>query len=145
MLSPKLFYLYTEEIFKKKEDIRGVVVGGQNINNMRFADDTLLVAEGEEELQELVDEVKEESMKNGLKMNVKKTKTMVIRRDTNEESNIEITVEGRTLEQVGSYVYLGQLITEDGRSCKEIRRRIEIARKEFINMKNQLTSGKIID
>ena len=58
-------------------------------------------------------------------------------------SKVNITVEGRSLEQVESYVYLGQLITEEGRCDKEIRRRIEIARKEFINMKSILTSRKL--
>ena len=111
VLSPKLFNLYTEEIFRKSEDIKGVVVGGRNINNLRFADDTLLIAEGEEELQQLTDKVREDSKTNGLEMNVKKTKTMIIRRDVKDGSKVNIEVEGRTLEQVESYVYLGQLIT----------------------------------
>ena len=110
-MSPKLFNLYTEEIFRKSEDIKGVVVGGRNINNLRFADDTLLIAEGEEELQQLTDKVREDSKTNGLEMNVKKTKTMIIRRDVKDGSKVNIEVEGRTLEQVESYVYLGQLIT----------------------------------
>ena len=84
--------------------------------------------------------MREESLENGLRINVKKTKTMIIRRDIKDGSKVNISVEGRPLEQVESYVYLGQLITEDGR---EIRRRIEIARKEFINMKNILTSRKL--
>ena len=87
--------------------------------------------------------MKEDSLEDGLKMNVKKTKTMVIRRDISDGSKVNITVDGRALEQVESYVYLGQLITEDGRSDKEIRRRIEIARREFLNMKSILTSRKL--
>ena len=84
VLSPKLFNLYTEEIFRKSEDIKRIVVGGRNINNyiriynLRFADDTLLISEGEEELQQLTDKVREDSKINGLEMNVKKTKTMII-------------------------------------------------------------------
>ena len=103
----------------------------------------MLIGESEEELKKLTDGVREESLENGLKMNVKKTKTMIIRRDIKDGSKVNITVEGRSLEQVESYVYLGQLITEDGRCDREIRRRIEIARKEFINMKNILTSSKL--
>ena len=141
VLSPKIFNQYTEKIFRKSEDIRGIVVGGRNINNLRFADDTLLIAEGEEELQILVDMVKEDSLEDRLKMNVKKTKTMVIRRDSSDGSKVNITVDGRALEQVESYVYLGQLITEDGRSDKEIRRRIKKARRE--SLKSILTSRKL--
>lgn len=143
VLSPKLFNLYTEEIFAESEELKGIVVGGRNITNLRFADDTLLMAESEEELQKIVDEVREESLEHGLRMNVKKTKTMVIRRNIKEECKVSIKVEGKELEQVESYIYLGQQITEDGRSDKEIRRRIEIARTNFINMKSILTSRKL--
>ena len=76
-------------------------------------------------------------------MNVKKTKTMVIRRNINEECKVSIKVEGKELEQVKSYTYLGQQITEDGRSDTEFRKRIEIARQSFINMKSVLTSRKL--
>ena len=91
-----------------------------SIKDLRFADDTLLIAESEEELQKLVTQVEENSKEYGLEMNVKKTKTMVIRRDVKEECNIKIKVNGKTLEQVKKYVYLGHLITEDGRCDHEI-------------------------
>ena len=110
---------------------------------MRFADDTLLLAETEEELQELVEQVEKNSLEYGLEMNVKKTKTMVIRRNVQEERKIKIMVNGKELEQVEKYVYLGHLITEDGRCDQEIRRRIEIARAAFIKMKSVLTSRKL--
>ena len=86
------------------------------------------MAESEEELQRIVDAVREASLERGLRMNVKKTKTMVIRRNINEECKVSIKVEGKELEQVKSYTYLGQQITEDGRSDTEIRKTIEIAR-----------------
>ena len=121
----------------------GIVIGGLNITSLRFADDTLLMAESEEELQRIVDAVREASLERGLRMNVKKTKTMVIRRNINEECKVSIKVEGKELEQVKSYTYLGQQITEDGRSDTEIRKRIEIARQSFINMKSVLTSRKL--
>jgi hypothetical protein len=143
VLSPKLFNIYTEEIFSKNENLKGVVIGGISIKDLRFADDTLLLAESEEELQELVDQVGGNSLEYGLEMNTKKTKTMVIRRDVKEECKIKIKVNGKILEQVDKYVYLGHLITEDGRCDQEIRRRIEIARAAFINMKNILTSRKV--
>lgn len=143
VLSPKLFNVYTEEIFNRNEDLKGVRIGGISINDLRFADDTLLVAESEEELQELLSQVEANSLEFGLEMNVKKTKTMVIRRDVKEECNIKIQANGKTLEQVKKYVYLGHLVTEDGRCDHEIRRRIEIARAAFIKMKSILTSRKL--
>ena len=73
VLSPKLFNLYTELIFRKSIEIKGCVVGGVNINNLRYADDTALIAESEKDLQELVYNVQVESEKMGLKMKVKKT------------------------------------------------------------------------
>ena len=96
------------------------------INNLRYADDNVLLAENGEELQKLVDAVKEGSLKFGLE-----TKTMIIRRDVNEDSKVEIKVDGVILEQVESYQYLGQLITEDGRCEKDIRRRISIAKTQL--------------
>ena len=143
VLSPKLFNVYTEDIFEDSEELTGIVIGGLNITSLRFADDTLLMAESEEELQRIVDAVREASLERGLRMNVKKTKTMVIRRNINEECKVSIKVEGKELEQVKSYTYLGQQITEDGRSDTEIRKRIEIARQSFINMKSVLTSRKL--
>ena len=143
VLSPSLFNMYTEEIFKEFNEMPGIKLLGEFINNLRYADDTVLLAETEEELQELVNAVKEGSLKFGLEMNTKKTKTMIIRRDVNDGSKVDIKVDGVTLEQVESYQYLGQLITEDGRCEKEIRRRIGIAKTNFLKMKNVLTTKKL--
>ena len=73
-------------------------------------------------------------------MNVKKPKTMVIRKNVKSRCKVEITVDGKVLEQVKQYLYLGHIITEDGKCEVEIKRRIEIARSNFISMKNLLTS-----
>ena len=135
--------MYTECIFKEIEDLQGIKLFVEFINNLRYADDTVLLAESEEELQVLVDAVKEESLKYGLEMNTKKTKTMVIRKNTHEVVNAKIKVDGVILEQVEKYQYLGQLITEDGRCEVEIKRRIEIARTNFMKMKEVLTSKKL--
>ena len=91
-------------------------------SNLRYVDDKVLIAETIVELQELVNEVKEQSLAKGLRMNVKKTKTMVIRRNIEEECKIDISVEGKFLEHVKKYLYLGHRITEDGRYETEIRR-----------------------
>ena len=118
-------------------------MGGQEYSNLRYADDTVLIAESKEELQKLMDEIKSRSLVKGLKMNVKKTKTMVIRRNVNEECKVEINVDGKILEQVKQYIYLGHIITEDGKCDVEIRRRLEIARSNFMNMKSLLTARKL--
>ena len=143
VLSPSLFNVYTENIFKELQDLPGIKLFGEFINNLRYADDTVLLAESEEELQKLVDAVKEESQKYGLEMNTKKTKTMVIRRDADEPVKVQIIVDGVVLEQVKMYQYLGQLITEDGRCEVEIKRRIEIARTNFLKMKDVLTTKRL--
>ena len=142
VLSPSLFNLYTEFIFRETENHPGLKVGGTNINNLRYADDTVLLAESEEELQELVTVVKEESEKYGLLMNVKKTKTLLISKNTDKRP-INIKIDGKLVEQVESFVYLGQLITEDGRSEAEIKRRAGIAKTKFMKMSKILTSKNI--
>ena len=144
VISPQLFNLYTEMIFRHADTLKGINIGGRNITNLRFADDTALMAENEEELQKIVDMVKEKSLMLGLKMNVKKTKTMMIHREKSDTRPVlNIKVDGSTLEQVSKFVYLGQLITEDGKCEEEIKRRIGMARTNFINMRDVLASRKL--
>ena len=112
------------------------------INNLRYADDTALLAESEEQLQKILDEVRNRSEQLGLKMNVKKTKVMVVRR-TKEERRANIYIEGKVLEQVKTFKYLGQQITDDGKCEIDIRSRIEIARGNFLKMKDVLTSTSL--
>ncbi|GFO41281.1 endonuclease-reverse transcriptase [Plakobranchus ocellatus] len=80
VLSPDLFSLYSEIIMRNLENHPGIKVGGQNINNLRYVDDTVLIAENKEDLQKLLNIVEEESRKKGLELNSKKTKVMVISR-----------------------------------------------------------------
>ena len=143
VLSPKLFNLCTERIFRESDELSGCVVGGENVNNLRYADDTVLLAESEVDLQALVKVVKLESEKKGLKMNVKKTKTMVVCRDKNEQHRVSINLNGQVLEQVDKFKYLGQLITDDGRCDQEVKCRIEIARSSFIKMRDVFCSKSI--
>ena len=93
-----------------------------NITNLRYADDTVLLAETEEDLQKIVDQVKRESESFGLLMNAKKTKTMVLSKSSNPP-NTRIHIEGKLIEKVQTFTYLGALMTEDGRSEKEIKRK----------------------
>ncbi|GFS22812.1 retrovirus-related Pol polyprotein LINE-1 [Elysia marginata] len=78
VLSPDLFSLYSEVIMRHIEDYPGIKVGGHNINNLKYADDTVLIAENERDLQKLLDVVYSESQKKGLELKTKKTEVMVI-------------------------------------------------------------------
>lgn len=133
VLSPCLFGLYSEIILRRTEDYPGIIVGGQNINNIRYADDTVLIASTEQDLQALVDVVNRKSEEMGLRINVKKTKCMIVSKNKTKR-NITITVNGEKIEQVDEFVYLGALITTDGRCEAELRRRIAIAKATFHQM-----------
>ena len=97
VLSPYLFNLYTEFIFRKSDEMQGINIGGKNINNLRYADDTVLMAESEQQLQALVSLVKENSECMGLDMNIKKTKEVLLSKVKHE---IKVNIEGEHLEQV---------------------------------------------
>ena len=87
------------------DELPGVKIGGRNINNLRYADDTVLLAETEEDFQKTVDQVKRESGSFGLLMNAKKTKTMVFSRSSNPP-NTSIHIEGKLIEKVQTFTYL---------------------------------------
>ena len=94
----------------------GIKIARRNINNLRYADDTTLMAESEEELKSLLMKVKEESQKVGLKLNIQKTKIMVSGPITSWE------IDGETLETVADFIFLGSKITVDGDCSHEIKR-----------------------
>ena len=135
-MSPALFNLYTDIIFRDAEDLPGLKIGGVTINNLRYADDTVLLAESDRDLQKIVDVIKDKSARFGLLMNVKKTKTVVFSKYDNVPK-IRITIDDKLVEQVQ---YLGVLVTEDGRSEKELVRRITLAKKKFSEMSQLLTN-----
>ena len=141
VLSPYLFNLYTEFIFRESTELNGINMGGRNINNLRYADDTVLLTNNQFDLQNLVNTVKRGSEIKGLDMNVKKTKIMLMSKKPDNRTNIEI--DGKDLEQVEQFKYLGQQITEDGRSVNEIRTRIGTAKTCFTSMSSILTTKHI--
>ena len=110
---------------------------GRNINNLRYADDTILMAESEEELKSLLMKVKEESEKAGLKLSIQKTKIMASGAITSWQIN------GETIETVRDFIFLGSKITADGDCSHEIKRRLLLGRKTMINLDNILKSGDI--
>ena len=131
VLSPYLFNIYTEFIFREVEELQGISLNGININNLRYVDDTALIASDEEKLQQLVDVVKECSSEAGLDMNAKKTKTMVISKHPELEKRMEIKTDGESLEQVDQFKYLGTQVTDDAKTEKELNCRIGAAKNKF--------------
>ena len=93
----------------------GIKIAGRNINNLRYADDTTLLAESQEELKSLLMKVKEESEKVGLKLNIQKTKIMASRPMTSWQ------IDGETMETVTDLIFLGSKITADGDCSHEIK------------------------
>ena len=105
----------------------GIKIAGRNINNLRYADDITLMAETEEELKSLLLKVKEEREKVGLKLNILKTKIMASGPITSWQ------IDGKTVETVSAFIFLGYKITADGDCSHEIKRRLLLARKAMIN------------
>ena len=115
----------------------GNKIAGRNINNLRYADDTTLMAESEEELKSLLLKVKEESEEVGLKLNIQKTEIMASGPITSWQ------VDGDTLETVGDFVFLGSKISADGDWSHEIKRRLLLGRKVMTNLDSILESRDI--
>ena len=111
---------------------------GGNINNLRYADDTILMAESKEKLKSLLMEVKEESEKAGLKLNIQKTKIMASGPITSWQ------IDGETTETVTDFIFLGSNITADGDCSQEIKRHLLLGRKAMTNLDNILKSRDII-
>ena len=130
------------QLFREVEHMKGINIGGVNINNLRYADDTVLLAEGPMFLQALLTAVNEKGKPYGMEMNIIKTKSMVISRKK-PAPKISISVEGKPIQQVDRMVYLGYMATEDGKCDKEIERRIGIARTAFESMAKILISRNI--
>ena len=142
VLSPDLFSLYSEKVLRGIKDMKGIKINGININNIRYADDTVLIADSEKELQNLVDKVEVESERLGLQLNVKKTYSMVITKKKKTPQCVLKTKCG-DVSQVESFVYLGSTLTSDGRSDTEIKRRIGIAKKAFRGLGQVLKNKQI--
>ena len=112
-------------------------IAGKNINNLRYADDTTLMPESEEELKSLLLKVKEESEKVGLKFNTQKTKIMASGPITSWE------IDGETVETVADFIFLGSKITVDGDCSHEIKRCLVLGRKAMTNLDSILKSRDI--
>ena len=115
----------------------GMKIAGRNINNLRYADDTTLMAKSEEELKSLLMKVKVESEKVGLKLNIQKTKIMASGPITSWE------IDGQTVETVADLIFWGSKITADGDCSHEIKRCLLLGRKVMTNLDSILKSRDI--
>ena len=140
ILSPCLFNLYAEYIMRNSgldEAQAGIKIAGRNINNLRYADDTTLMAESEEELKSLLMKVKEKGEKAGLELNIQKTKIMASSPITSWQ------IDGETMETVTDFILGGSKITADGDCSHEIKRHLLLGRKAMINLDSILKSRDI--
>ena len=120
-----------------EETQAGIKIAGRNISNLRYADDTTLMAENEEELKSLLMKVKEESEKVGLKLNSQKTKFMASSPMTSWH------IDGETMKTVINFIFLGSKIAADGDWNHEIKRRLLLGRKAMTNLDSVLKSRDI--
>ena len=115
----------------------GIKISRRNISNLRYADDTTLMAESEKELEGLLMKLKKENEKVGLKLNIQKTKTMASGPITSWQ------IDGETVETVTDFIFLGSKITADGDCSHEIKRRLLLGRKVMTNLESIFKSRDI--
>ena len=140
ILSPCLFNLFAEYIMRNAgldKTQAGIKIAGKNINNLRYADDTTLMAESEEELKSLLMKVKEKSEKVGLKLNIQKTKIMASSPITSWQ------IDGETVETVSDFIFGGSKVTADGKCSHEIKRRLLLGRKVMTKLDSIFKSRDI--
>ena len=125
------------QIVRLDEAQAGIKIAGRNINNLRYADDTSLMAESKEELKSLLMKVKEKSEKIGLKLNIQKTKIMASGPTTSWQ------IDGETVETVADFIFLGSKITADGHCSHKIKRCLVLGRKFMTNLDSILKSRDI--
>ena len=140
ILSPHLLNLYAAYIMQNArvgEAQAGIKIAGRNINNLRYADDTTLTAESEEELKNLLMKVKEESEKAALKLSIQKTKIMASSPITSWQ------IDGETMETVTNFIFLGSKITADDECNHEIKRCLLLGRKAMTNLDSILKNRDV--
>ena len=139
-MSPCLFNFYAEYIRRNaglEKAQAGIKIAGRNINNLRYADDTTVMAESEEELKSLLTKVKEGSEKVGLKLNIQKTKIIASSPITSWQ------IDGETTETVRDFIFLGSKITADGDCSHESKRGLLLGRKAMTNLDSMLKNRDI--
>ena len=140
ILSPCLFNFYAEYIMRNaglEETQAGIKIARRNLSNLKYADDTTLMAESEEELKSLLMKVKEQSEKVGLKLNIQKMKIMASGPITLWE------IDGETVETVSDFIFLGSKITADGDCSHKIKRHLLLGREVMTNLDSIFKSRDI--
>ena len=121
------------------EDMDGIKIGRKNITNVRYADDTVLIADSETKLLSLISALNESCRRRGLRININKTEVMGVTK-ISERLRVRVNVQGRTINQVENFKYLGSIISENTNCEKEIKTRIGVAKTAFGKMKKMLTN-----
>lgn len=134
ILSPLIFNLYSEEIFNEalEGEEHGILVNGERLNNIRYADDTVVFADNIISMQRLIDKISEASERYGLKVNINKTKFMIISKNTNTRG--QLFIRNIPIQRVSEFTYLGTVVNEQWDHSQEIKVRIEKARSAFKSM-----------
>ena len=136
VLSTDLFSSSIEIILRKVEELHGVVINGRNVNNIRYADDTVLIAETERGLQDILNKVTKESESFGLALNAKKTYSMTVSKKQSPPT-CTLTASGIEIKHVEKF--LGSFLTSDGKSDHEIKQRITLSIEAFNKERSVLT------
>ena len=142
VLSPDFFNLYSDIIFRELEQCNGIKIGGQNLTNLRYADDAVLMAYTTEDVQQMLNILVNASDKMGLSLNVKKTECMVVNKERNDLT-FELKSKNESIKQVKQFKYLGAIISNDVKDTTEIKHRIACAKGAFHKLKTVLTNSKI--
>ena len=140
--SSELFNICSEMILREIEDLERIRIGGVSINNIRHADDTALIASSSEDLQCLKDKVVHVSAQFGITINCKKTKCLAVSKKQNVP-DCHLSISNQLIEQKTSFNYLGSIITQDGRSKTEVRRRITTPKTNFQKLKTFFSNKHI--
>ena len=133
VLSPDLFNLYSEIILLGINDFEGIIVNGVNINNIRHADDTVLISTSPRELQKMLNELEKIGEQYGMSINVNKIECLVATK-LETVPRITLFLKGNSIKQTEHFRYLGSLISSNGRSTNEIKRRIVLTKQAFIDL-----------
>ena len=142
VLFPDLFNLYSEIILRGINDFEGTMVNGVNIDNIRYADDTVLISMSPRELQKMLNELEKIGEHNGMSINANKTECLLVTK-LQTVPRLTLFLKENSIKPTEHFRYLGSLISSNGRSTNEIKRRIVLAKQAFIDLGYILCNKKM--